>query len=248
MYKKLFLNSLTKQIKIYLTGIALIGLISSSIGWADKLETMQKRLEKDKTVRRQKFLRSGRMVLSVGLGSSLGDTYRRSYPVSVSGVYYISDEFGIGGSAFYALNAPTALADELKKVRPARAGNDELFSAVDLGAGLDVYYTPIHGKLSLLGISALKYDLAVTGGVHFLSVKGAESDGFKPAPAVGINSNFFIDNQMAVTVYYKNFIYSRADHSVQVGEEVKSDNGWSMHGFGGLMFTYFTGKPTIGYE
>ena len=56
MHKKLFLNSLTKQIKIYLTGIALIGLISSSIGWADKLETMQKRLEKDKTVRRQKFL------------------------------------------------------------------------------------------------------------------------------------------------------------------------------------------------
>ena len=133
-------------------------------------------------------------------------------------------------------------------MRPTRVGGDDSFSAVTLGAGLDLYYTPIHGKFSLLGISAIRYDLAMTAGAHLLQVEGAGSDGFKPAPEVGITSNFFINDQMAITVFYKNFIYSRADHSIIINGVATSEETWAMQGMGGVYFSFFTGKPTIGYE
>ena len=215
---------------------------------AEKLETMQKRLEKDKTVRRQKLMRSGRMELGVALGSSLGDTYKRSHPISLLGNYYFSDEFGVGLAAFFAMSSETALAEEIRLIRPNRVAGDESFSSVSLGAGLDFLYTPLHGKVSLLGISAVKYDLAVTGGAHLLQVVGAQSDGFKPAPAVGINSHFFIDDRLAVSVFFKSFIYPRADRSILVSGVPQSEETWALHHFGGLSFSFFTGKPTVGYE
>jgi outer membrane beta-barrel protein len=215
---------------------------------AQKSETMQKRLEKSKTVRRQKMMRAGRMEVGLSFGSTLGDTYKRSYPINVLGNYYLSDEFGVGLSAFFAPASETALAEEIRAIRPNRVGGEESFSAVTLGAGVDAIYTPLHGKLSLLGISALRYDLSVTGGVHLLQITGAQSDGFKPAPSLGISSHFFIDDQLAVSVFYKNFAYSSANRSLIVSGSPVSEEAWSLNSFGGISFSFFTGKPTVGYE
>ena len=94
--------AITQSLIMSLVCCLIFQVLDSHQVQAEKIETMQKRLEQDKTVRRQKLMRSGRMILSAGLGSSLGDTYRRSHPIGISGTYYLSDEFGIGASAFYA--------------------------------------------------------------------------------------------------------------------------------------------------
>ena len=239
-------KELTRGLSVLLVIFSALSVPSES--FAEKQETMQKRLEKEKTVRLQRLMRSGRTEFSLALGSSLGDAYRRNHPISLTARQHISDSFGLGLTVFYALSSETSLAEEIQRVRPNRVQGEESFSTISLGAGLDAIYTPIHGKLSLLGISAIRYDLSLTGGLHFLQVSGAESDGFKPAPSVGLSGHFFLDQQLAITVFFKNFIYSYADHSVLVAGSPSADPSWSLHSFGGLALSFFLGKPTIGSE
>ena len=215
---------------------------------AKRNESMQKRLEKDKTIRRQKLLLGKRLELSVALGSSLGEVYKQSFPLTVSGAYHFSNEFGIGVSAFYALSSETQLTDEIRRVRPNRIQNESAFSSVGLGVGAEVIYTPLYGKFSLMGISALKYDLAATAGAHLLQVSGAQSDGFNLAPSIGINAHFFIDDTLAVGVFYKNFLYSRSDHVALIGGKAEAEAQFSLHSFGGLSLSFFTGRTRVDSE
>jgi outer membrane beta-barrel protein len=213
-----------------------------------KRESMQKRLQKEKTIRRQKLLLDQRLELSVSLGSSLGEVYKQSYPLGISGTYHLSNEFALAASAFFALSSETQLTEEIRRVRPNRIQDDSAFSSVGLGLGVDAVYTPVYGKFSLLGISALKYDLSGTVGFHLLQVSGAESDGFKPALALGLAAHFFIDDSMAVGVFYKNFLYSRNDHVALIANKLEAEAEFSIHSFGGLSFSYFTGKAQVESE
>ena len=236
-------NSLLFALVVVSTSLV---FLPSSI--AEKRESMKTRLEREKTIRLQKLMRSNRAEFSLAVGSSLGDAYKRSYPISLGGAYHISDQFAFGLSAFYSLSAETSLAEEVRRVRPARVGGDDTFSSVNYGLGLDAIYTPIHGKFSLLGISTLRYDLSGTAGAHAIGVSGAGADGMKIAPSVGLNSHFFIDHRLAVTVFYKGFVYWRADHAVKVNGALNAEETGTIHGFGGLAISFFTGKPTIGTE
>lgn len=213
----------------------------------DKIETMEKRLSNDSAIRRQKLMRDGRLELGLSLGSSLGDTYRRSFPIKLHTTYFISDQLGIGLNAFYALTSETSLAEDVRALRPRRVAKDS-FSAVSLGVDLDVQYVPLHGKLSLLGISAIRYDLGLTGGIGLLQINGAQQDGFSVAPALGLNGRFYFNDQMALGVFYKSYIYPHSDRAAIIDGAPVVDSRWSPHGFGGLMFSFMTGKPGVGYE
>ena len=146
------------------------------------------------------------------------------------------------------MSSETQLTDEIRRVRPNRIRSEADFSSVGLGVGADVIYTPLYGKFSLMGISALKYDLAATAGFHMLQVSGAQSDGFKPAPSLGLNAHFFINESMAVGVFYKNFLYSRSDHVALIGGEAEAEPELSLQSFGGLSFSFFTGKTRVDFE
>jgi hypothetical protein len=196
--------------------LTLVSLSSYTQSWAeDKLETMGKRLANDSAIRRQKLMRDGRLELGLSLGSSLGDTYRRSFPIKLH--------------------------------TPRRVSKDS-FSAVTLGVDLDVQYVPLHGKLSLLGISAVRYDLGLTGGLGLLQINGALQDGLSVAPALGLNGRFFFNDQMALGVFYKMYIYPHSDRATIIDGAPVVESRWSPHGFGGMMFSFMTGKPGVGYE
>lgn len=231
-----------------LVNLLIASLAFTSVASAEKRESMKNRLEKEKTIRLQKLMRSDRAEFTLSLGSSLGDAYKRSYPIGIGGAYHLSDQFALAASAFYALSGETSLAEEVRRVRPSRVSGDETFSAIDYGAGAELVYTPIHGKFSLLGISALRYDLSTTGGVYALGVSGAASDGLKIAPSLGLNGHFFIDERLAVTVFYKGFIYWRADHAVKIDGALKADDIGSVHSFGGLAVSFFTGAAVVETE
>ena len=243
----MFRSNCLVVVNILLMGLS-TSVVSPNVALAeDKQETMEKRLAKDHAVRRQKLMRDGRFEAGFSIGSTLGDSYRRSFPLTLHGNYFFTDQLGAGLTAFYALTSETSLAEEVRTLRPRRVAANS-FSAVTMGIGLDVHYTPIHGKLSLLGISAIRYDLGLLGGVGFLQVDGAEQDGFTIAPDLGLNGRFFINDQLAISVFYKAYIYSRAEQAAIIDGRPSVETSWSAHNFGGLTVSYLLGKPSVGYE
>lgn len=226
-------------------------ILSSSVcitsGWSEKRESMKKRLEREKTVRQQKLMREGRFELGASLGSSLGDAYQRNFPLGVSARYFLNDQWGIGTQAFLAISSETSLAEEIRAKRSQRVDQSS-FTSVGLGVDVDTLYTLIHGKFSPLGITAVRYDLAFTGGLGLLQIVNGDDARFTVAPSLGINSHFFLNEQLAVSVFYKLYVYARADHQVVVSGKVIADEAWSAHGFGGLTFSYFMGKAKVSTE
>jgi outer membrane beta-barrel protein len=208
---------------------------------------MQKRLEREKTVRNQKMMRDGRFELGLSLGSSLGDAYQRNFPIGLSTRYFLNDQWGLGLNAFFAIGSETSLAEEIRVQRPQRV-NQSSFTAVGLGVDMDAIYTLIHGKFSPLGITAIRYDLAFTGGLGLLQIKNGDDARFTVAPSLGINSHFFLSEQLAVSVFYKMYAYSRTDHQALINNKVVANESWSGHSFGGLTFSYFVGKSKVSIE
>ena len=214
---------------------------------AQKRESMQERLEREKAVRHQKLMRAKRLELGLSLGSSLGDVYQRSVPISLNANYFFNDNWGVGGYGFFALQSETALGEQIRIRRPLRT-NDGSFSSVGLGFGADVLYTPVHGKLSPLGITAVRYDIGFTLGAGFLQVTTDGEAGAKIAPALGINSRFFINDSLALSVFYKLYIYSYADHVTLVSGESRVEETWGPQGFGGITLSFLTGKARVSIE
>lgn len=237
------------------TKIALVGalacawVMSSSVQpcQAQKRESMKERLEREKAVRHQKLMRAKRLELGLSLGSSLGDVYQRSLPISFNANYFFNDSWGVGGYGFFALQSETALGEQIKLRRPLRT-NDGSFSSVGLGFGADLLYTPIHGKLSPLGITAVRYDIGFTLGAGFLQVTTDGEAGAKIAPALGINSRFFISESLALSVFYKLYVYPYADHTTLVSGESRVEETWGPQGFGGITLSFLTGKAQVSIE
>jgi len=241
-----FIAQVSYVLVLGLTIVLVCSTLSVS-GWAEKRESMQKRLEREKTVRNQKLMREDRFEFGLSLGSSLGDTYQRNFPIGLSTNYFLNDQWGLGVNAFFAISSETSLAEQIRVQRPQRV-NQSSFSAIGLGIGADALYTLSHGKFSPLGITAIRYDLALTGGIGLIQVVNGDDSQFAAAPSMGINSHFFIDEQLAVSVFYKLYIYSRSDHQAIIDNKLVSNESWSGHGFGGLMFSFFAGKPKVTIE
>lgn len=246
------LSLLSRAVKITLGSALIFSMISvmsadHSPAWAKKRESMKKRLQREKTVRRQYLLRDGRLELSASLGASLGDTYQRNFPIGASATYFLNDRWGLRAGGFFSITSETALAEQIRALRPKRV-NANSFSGVGLGFGGDVLYTLIHGKFSPLGIGAVRYDLAFTGGVGLLQVVTGSESAFAVAPSAGINSHFFLSEQLAVSVFYKLYVYPHVDHQIIVDGKPTIEESWSGHSFGGISFSFFTGKAKVSAE
>lgn len=247
LMKRFFSTVFLSASLISVSALSTGSLSPTSTAWAEKRESMKKRLEREKTVRRQRLMRAGRLELSGSLGASLGDAYQRNYPIGVAATYHLNDRWGIRGGGFFALSSETSLAEEIRALRPKRVTPNS-FTSVGLGFGADVLYTMIYGKFSPLGIGAIRYDLALTGGVGMLQSVSGTVSAFKIAPNVGINSHFFLSDQIAVGVFYKLYVYSYTDHQLFVDNKPALEESWSGHSFGGLAFSFFTGKVKVSAE
>ena len=230
-------------------GVSLCALLSAfaTPGWGEKLESMNKRLQREKTVRNQKLMRDQRFELGLSLGSSLGDAYQRNFPIGIATRYFLDDQWGVGVNAFFSISSETSLAEQIRGQRPQRVDQSS-FTGVGLGLDAEGLYTLIHGKFSPLGITAIRYDLALTGGLGLLQVINGSDTRFTIAPSLGINSHFFLNDQMAVSVFYKMYLYSRADHQSLINNKVVVDERWSGHSFGGFTFSYFLGQSRVSTE
>ena len=216
---------------------------------ADVKEGVMKRLEESDAVRRRKVMRDGRFEAALSLGSTLGDTYNRALPVGLMGHMYLSDSFALGVNAFYGINLETSIVERIKASRPTRFASSA-FSGVGFGASLEATFVPAFGKLSLLGVMNSVYDMSLIAGAGVIQVSGDEPfGGIAPAPVIGVGMRFFVNDNIAIAVQLRDYIYSRSQSAVKITDPAtgavsySQQERWQNQFFLTLAFSFLTGKP-----
>ena len=147
--------------------------------------------------------------------------------------YHFSETLALEGTLLFA---PDLGENDLKGltntlvVIAEEGGSDEFKQPLDkmrLGASFAARWTPVYGKINLVGQSVLNFDLYGTGGLGMLSLKSYQavyseeraSQGLSPAaltepsnkvaPAlnIGLGVDFFITGSIAVKLDARNFFY-----------------------------------------
>ena len=234
-----------------LSALAALPALAPRAAHADVKDGVMKRLEESDAVRRRKVMRDGRFEIALSLGTTLGDTYNRALPVGLMGNMYLSDSFALGLNAFYGINLETNIVTRIKEERPARVASSA-FSGVGFGASLEATLVPAFGKLSLLGVMNGVYDMGLILGAGVVQVSGKEPYGqIAPAPVVGVGLRFFANDNLAIALQLRDYIYSRSQSAVKVvdpatgASSYSQQERWQSQFFLTLAVSFLTGKPRI---
>ncbi len=182
-------------------------------------------LEEGPVVRRRILFRSDRFELLPQMAMTLNDTYKRNIMAGIGGNYYLTNEFGIGASFVYAAVHPnTDLLDSISAEADRSVREGLKYAVPQFGFDAALLYAPIVGKLSALDNFIVNYDFHVmlgAGGVSVTSdsegASGGDFEGLKLGPMIGFGGRFFVTDSIAITVDFKDLIYSAAD--IQEGDE-----------------------------
>jgi outer membrane beta-barrel protein len=249
----LYVKDLLSIIKHALSAMILFGLLIAMpihTVHADAQESVMSKLKKGVAVRDRKRLLAKRFELAVGSDFSVNDVYNRNILLGVNAHYYLKDYFALGAHVAYGLNSTTALADRIKAKRP-QSITEKSFSGVGLLAGLDAVFIPAFGKFSLLGTFAARYDISLMAGVAMVQVSGDAFDSWSLAPNLGVASRFFLNDNSAISLQLKDYIYNRASNLIPIQQadgtiKTTKEETWSNQFFISISYNFFFGKPSTG--
>lgn len=168
-------------------------------------------------VRRQLLFRSDRVEVSPTLGSAIAPVYQRTIFLSVAARYHLTNAFSLGVNAnLGALSLDTSVARNYEGIRDDIAGprRPELEYATPLLlTDFHLSYVPLHGKVNLFGDNILHWDMYLTAGVGGALIRSDADDlsGFEFGPAIGVGLRSFIQDHLAITVLFQDYLYSSAD-------------------------------------
>jgi outer membrane beta-barrel protein len=158
-------------------------------------------------IRHRVELRSGRLEVGAGMGTTINQTFDHGVLASVRAGFHITDWLSVSGyGAFNVTSLGTGFRSELERsldvMMPVRRTPtvDEAQRAINkpgmmFGGQLEV--TPFTGKYSLFGKLFAHYDFYLFGGVGAVSLKAAASNPFPacsgdPAPNVADRGGYCV--------------------------------------------------------
>jgi outer membrane beta-barrel protein len=199
-------------------------------------EPAQKALEEKDTppiqdvVQNRFFLKDGRFEIAGTGGYVPNNPMVSRISGGFMGAYHLSEKFAAEGSIMYfpdrSNNDLKSLTKELVNIASDRSGQSNFEQPVQkmmLGATFVARWSPIYGKINLLGESVLNFDLYFIGGLGMLSSKKyyaySDSDTILlrfegnevTVPVnVGIGMDFFVTQSVAVKLDARSFLYRAA--------------------------------------
>ncbi|OGR10508.1 MAG: hypothetical protein A2341_09480 [Deltaproteobacteria bacterium RIFOXYB12_FULL_58_9] len=147
------------------------------------------------------FAKSGRLELSPGFGLSLNDPFYDHIVASGAVAYHVTEWLWIGGSADFYISPSSTIAvanrdpEQFDYNRPVYT------------ARLEVGWSPIYGKLSLLAEQVFHFDTYVSAGV---GVVGPSETDATLAGTFAIGEHFFINEWMAFKLELRDQIFGLA--------------------------------------
>jgi outer membrane beta-barrel protein len=141
-------------------------------------------------IRKRVELRDKRFEISLGVGSTLNETFYHDVLVGGHLAFHITDWLSIGGAGLFGVTSlATGFHDELVSTLKAPQGGDRAPDAATAESGMNkpkwvvapqLELTPFTGKFSLFGKLFAHYDFYVFGGPAFVSLVKAGSGAAAP--------------------------------------------------------------------
>lgn len=188
----------------------------------EALEDFRTREVKRPAITNRFFLKQNRFEVAVIGGLVPNNPFAKRYVGGLDLAYHLSEEFAFEGMLAYS---PDLGIDDLKGLTSALViiaqGNSsgtfqQPLDKVTLSAAFSARWSPLYGKINLVGETVLNFDLYVTGGIGMLAKQNyfAVYDSASPvyvalvqqnppneveiAPVLGTGMNFFLTPGMAL--------------------------------------------------
>lgn len=184
------------------------------------------------------FLKEQRFELSPMLGYVPNNPFVKRYIIGVMGAYHLSESFAIEGAAMLSPDLGNSDVKDLTRtlvVIAADAGSStgsfqQPLNKMTLGGTFAARWSPVYGKINLIGESVLNFDFYFTGGLGILSLAeyranynttcsdpattGCDVVDLGQATPVavvpvnlGIGMDFFLTGSMALKIDARNYLY-----------------------------------------
>lgn len=199
------------------------------------------------------FLKSQRFELTPAFGAVPNNAFVSRYTGSVTGAYHLSETFAVEAAFF--LSPDSKAGNDLKGlshtlVQIAEEGGtgvafQQPIDKLALAGVFSARWSPVYGKINLIGESVLNFDFYGTGGLGVLSInkykavysdervaqgllpaeQGQASPDVAPALNLGVGADFFITGAIAIKIDARSLLYidTEADYTAtaQGDDELK---------------------------
>ncbi len=164
------------------------------------------------------FLKEGRHELSPAVGMSLGDPFYSKYVLGLQYGYHLGESWMLGFNAGYAFSSPSGAVtrcDSSGQGCRLPTKEDLVRAPGDFGflAGLDLSWSPLYGKISVLAESVLHFDTYVLVGGGVLQTRIQPPGGFDveekmtPELHVGIGQRYVLSRHAALRLEVRDVLY-----------------------------------------
>jgi outer membrane beta-barrel protein len=174
------------------------------------------------------FLKEGRFELSGTAGYVPNNPMVQRFSGGFLGAYHLNERFAAEGAVMYfpdlGSNDLKGLTQKLVEIANSRSSGSNFEQPVEkmmLGATVAARWSPIYGKINLLGENVLNFDLYLTGGFGMISTKAYyayadendsvqlrfEGNRVHPPITAGLGTNLFVNQSLAVKLDVRSLIY-----------------------------------------
>ena len=215
----------------------------------EETRSVLERLEDGVAIHNKPLLHSGRFALSPSFGLTTGDLFQRTMLFGLNAEYFISERLSLSVGGAFGLASELPLAEAIRSQRPSQV-SAQSFSHIGLLLGGEAQYSPVYGKLSLLGINALRYDLHLIGGASLVQTTGEVIDESAVAPHVGGGLRIFLSKEIALATQLRGYFYSRSENATtrlqrDGSRRYVADSSYQAHPILNVSFSYFFGAVEI---
>jgi outer membrane beta-barrel protein len=163
--------------------------------------TLQDRI---KAVSRKTFLKAGRFELQPNVMMTVNDSFFRSFALSGRLAWHLNDAFALEVGGGYI---PPFLVQKLDPIDQLREGlalinaDNKPFALADVG----LTFSPLYGKVALLGDSIINFDGFLSAGVGATFDNG--KDVVHPTMDVGVGARVFLTRWLVVRGDLRDYVY-----------------------------------------
>lgn len=163
--------------------------------------TLQDRI---KAVSRKTFLKTGRFELTPSAMMTVNDPFYRTIALGGRVAWHVNEAFALEVGGAYV---PPFFIQELEPVDLVREeltlinADNDVVGLADVG----VTFSPLYGKVALLGDSIIHFDGFISSGVGVTFDDGA--DLFHPTMNIGVGGRIFLNRWLVIRADVRDYVY-----------------------------------------
>lgn len=152
-----------------------------------------------RVVRNRLYTKEGKFTLGAFVGRISQDPFLDINNVGANVLYHISEYFSLGVTGWRSIVRASSALEEFERQQRTTVNNNHPKSYI----GAEVTYSPLYGKLSLLGEAIIYFDIFVIGGLGRTDTEA----GSYITPTLGIGQQVYLTQNIGLKLDYRTQYY-----------------------------------------